>query len=93
MALRARCALISGQLADCFELPADEAADFVRRTLKSWEDFLGGRRSSHILVYHQPRFRRTEVRRWRERASRHAACLTHLPHTPTTVPLRACLAA
>ena len=60
--LRQRAGFVAARIAESFEVPLEEAADFVKRTLVNWEDFFAGKSLSHVLVYYQPRFKRTEVR-------------------------------
>jgi len=52
---------VAQKLAESFEMPVEEASDFVRRSLLRWDDFFACRGPSHALVYFQPRFKRTEV--------------------------------
>ena len=61
--LRQRAGFVAARIAESFEVPLEEAADFVKRTLVNWEDFFAGKSLSHVLVYYQPRFKRTEVRK------------------------------
>lgn len=58
--LRARAAFISQRISEIVDVSADESAEFVRRSLPKWEEFFAGKGVAHVLVYYQPRYKRTE---------------------------------
>jgi hypothetical protein len=60
-ALRARHMGCAQKLVECLEITDKDAQEFIRTDVAKWNEFFAGTTPSHLLVYYQPKDKKTEV--------------------------------